>query len=248
MRKRIVVANWKMNKTPNEALELVELLKEKVNTEDVDVVFCVPFVDLIPVAQALEGTAIKLGAQNVHFEDFGPYTGEISAPMLSEIGCSFVIIGHSERRAFFNETDHTVNQKIFQAVNHDLTPIVCVGEDLETRKNNIIIEQIRAQIKRALKNVSFEDVSKTIFAYEPVWAIGTGMSASPDQAQEVCHAMRQVLAEMYDHETANSIRILYGGSVTGRNCEELFAMKDIDGGLVGGSSLKEDFAKIVMCK
>jgi triosephosphate isomerase len=189
-----------------------------------------------------------LGAQNVHFEDFGPFTGEISAPMLKEIGCQYVIIGHSERRAFFNETDHTVNQKIFQAVNHDLTPIVCVGEDLETRKNNIIIEQIRAQIKRALKNVSFEDVSKTIFAYEPVWAIGTGMSASPEQAQEVCHAIRQVLAEIYDHETANSIRILYGGSVTGKNCAELFVMKDIDGGLVGGSSLKEDFAKIVGCK
>ncbi len=248
MRKRIVVANWKMNKTPNEALELVELLKEKVNTDDVDVVFCVPFVDLIPVSQALQDTFIMLGAQNVHYEDFGPFTGEISAPMLKEIGCQYVIIGHSERRAFFNETDHTVNQKIFQAINHDLTPIVCVGEDLETRKNNIIIEQIRAQIKRALKNVSFEDVSKTIFAYEPVWAIGTGMSASPEQAQEACHAIRQVLAEIYDHETANSIRILYGGSVTGKNCAELFVMKDIDGGLVGGSSLKEDFAKIVGCK
>jgi triosephosphate isomerase len=248
MRKRIVVANWKMNKTPREAIELVELLKEKVNTDEVDVVFCVPFVDLIPVADCLADTSIMLGAQNVHFEDFGPFTGEISAPMLKEIGCQYVIIGHSERRAFFNETDHTVNQKIFQAVNHDLTPIVCVGEDLETRKNNIIIEQIRAQIKRALKNVSFEDVSKTIFAYEPVWAIGTGMSASPEQAQEVCHAIRQVLAEIYDHETANSIRILYGGSVTGKNCAELFVMKDIDGGLVGGSSLKEDFAKIVGCK
>jgi triosephosphate isomerase len=248
MRKRIVVANWKMNKTPREALELVELLKEKVNTEEVDVVFCVPFVDLIPVADSLNDSLIKLGAQNVHFEDFGPYTGEISAPMLKEIGCEYVIIGHSERRAFFNETDHTVNQKIFQAVDHDLTPIVCVGEDLETRKNNIIIEQIRAQIKRALKNVSFEDVAKTIFAYEPIWAIGTGMSASSEQAQEVCHAIRQVLAEIYDHETANSIRILYGGSVTGKNCAELFAMKDIDGGLVGGSSLKEDFAKIVNCK
>jgi triosephosphate isomerase len=248
MRKRIVVANWKMNKTPKEAIELVELLKEKVNTDDVDVVFCVPFVDLIPVAETLTDTNIMLGAQNVHFEDFGPFTGEISAPMLKEIGCQYVIIGHSERRAFFNETDHTVNQKIFQAINHDLTPIVCVGEDLETRKNNIIIEQIRAQIKRALKNVSFEDVSKTIFAYEPVWAIGTGMSASPEQAQEVCHAIRQVLAEIYDHETANSIRILYGGSVTGKNCAELFVMKDIDGGLVGGSSLKEDFAKIVGCK
>lgn len=248
MRKRIVVANWKMNKTPNEAIELVELLKEKVNVEDVDVAFCVPFVDLIPVAHALEGTNIALGAQNVHYEDFGPYTGEISAPMLKEIGCQYVIIGHSERRAFFNETDHTVNMKIFQAINHDLTPIVCVGEDLETRKNNIIIEQIRAQIKRALKNVSFEDVNKTIFAYEPIWAIGTGMSASPEQAQEVCHAIRQVLAEIYDHETANSIRILYGGSVTGKNCAEIFVMKDIDGGLVGGSSLKEDFAKIVGCK
>lgn len=248
MRKRIIVANWKMNKTPKESLELVELLKEKVDTDEYDVVFCVPFVDLIPVAGALEGTHIMLGAQNVHYEDFGPYTGEISAPMLKEIGCSHVIIGHSERRAYFNETDHTVNQKIFQTINHDLTPIVCVGEDLEQRKNNIIIEQIRMQIKRALKNVSFEDVSKTMFAYEPIWAIGTGMSASPDQAQEVCHAIRQVLAEMYDHETANTIRILYGGSVTGKNCAELFAMKDIDGGLVGGSSLKEDFAKIVGCK
>lgn len=248
MRKRLVAGNWKMNKTPKEALELVALLKDKVNTADTDVVFCVPFVDLIPVSEALEGTNIAFGAQNLYFEDKGAFTGEVSAPMLSEIGCKYVVIGHSERRAYFGETDESVNKKLIQAVKYGIVPIVCVGEELKTREENVTIEHVRSQVKRALVGVSAEDAAKTVFAYEPIWAIGTGLSATSEQAQEVCGAIRTVLTEIYGKVTADSIRILYGGSVSGKNSEELFAMPDIDGGLVGGSSLKEDFATIVNCK
>ncbi len=248
MRKRLVAGNWKMNKTPKEALELVALLKDKVNTADTDVVFCVPFVDLIPVSEALEGTNIAFGAQNLYFEDKGAFTGEVSAPMLSEIGCKYVVIGHSERRAYFGETDESVNKKLIQAVKYGIVPIVCVGEELKTREENVTIEHVRSQVKRALVGVSAEDAAKTVFAYEPIWAIGTGLSATSEQAQEVCGAIRTVLTEIYGKATADSIRILYGGSVSGKNSEELFAMPDIDGGLVGGSSLKEDFATIVNCK
>lgn len=237
-----------MNKTPKEALELVALLKDKVNTADTDVVFCVPFVDLIPVSEALEGTNIAFGAQNLYFEDKGAFTGEVSAPMLSEIGCKYVVIGHSERRAYFGETDESVNKKLIQAVKYGIVPIVCVGEELKTREENVTIEHVRSQVKRALVGVSAEDAAKTVFAYEPIWAIGTGLSATSEQAQEVCGAIRTVLTEIYGKATADSIRILYGGSVSGKNSEELFAMPDIDGGLVGGSSLKEDFATIVNCK
>ena len=248
MRKRIVVGNWKMNKTPQEAVELVNLLKDKVDTTERDVVFCVPFVDIYVVAQAVAGTNIAVGAQNMFYQDFGPYTGEVSGDMLRSCGASYVILGHSERREYFNETDETVNKKIFKAIDKGLTPIICVGESLEQRKNNITIEKIRSQIKRCFKNVSFEDASKSIISYEPIWAIGTGMNATAEQAQEICHEIRTVLAEVYDKETAEIIRIMYGGSVTGRNAAELFSMKDIDGGLVGGCSLKEDFERIVNCE
>ena len=248
MRKRAIIGNWKMNKGPIEAVEWAEQLVEIVNTDEVDVIICPPFVNLMAVAEVIKDTDIKLGSQTMHFDDFGPYTGEVSPTMLEEIGVKYAIIGHSERRRLFNETDETVNKKIFKAIEHEISPIVCVGESLEQRQNGIVIEHIRSQIKRAFKNVSFEDAQKTMIAYEPIWAIGTGMTATPQQAQEVCSSIRQVLAELYDKEIAEEIRILYGGSVTGRNAADIFAMKDIDGGLVGGASLKMDFEKIVEAK
>lgn len=248
MRKRVIVGNWKMNKSPSETVEWCEQLKEIVDTDAVDVIICPPFISLPAAAASIYGTKIKLGAQNMYSEDFGPFTGEVSPYMLAEIGVDYVILGHSERRRFFNETDETVNKKIFKAVENDLLPIVCVGENIEQRQYGIVIEQIRSQIKRSYKNVSFEDAQKTIIAYEPLWAIGTGMTATPEQAEEVCSAIRQVVSEMYDEETAEEIRIIYGGSVTGRNAADLFSMKNIDGGLVGGNSLKVDFEKIVDAK
>ncbi len=248
MRKKIIAGNWKMNKTPSESLELVELLKDKVNTDEADVVFCVPFVDIVAVGAALKGTSIKLGAQNLHFENSGAYTGEISAPMLKELGVEYVVIGHSERREYFNETDETVNKKIFKALEFDLKPIVCVGESLEEREDNITMEKIRIQVKRAFKNVAKADAEKIVVAYEPIWAIGTGKTATSQQAQEVCAGIREVLAEVYDTETAEKIRIQYGGSVSAKNANELFSMNDIDGGLVGGASLKADFENIVKWK
>ncbi len=245
MRKRIIAGNWKMNKTPSEALELCALLKDKVNTDAVDVVFCVPFVNLVPVKEALKDTKIKIGAENVHFENSGAYTGEISAPMLKEIGVDYVIIGHSERRQYFAETDETVNKKVLKAFEYGITPIVCVGETLEEREDNITIEKIRIQIKKGLKNLTKEQAEKVVIAYEPIWAIGTGKVATKEQAQEVCSAIRNVLADVFGADTANKTRIQYGGSVTGASAPELFAMEDIDGGLVGGASLKADFENIV---
>lgn len=245
MRKRIVAGNWKMNKTPSEAIELVNLLKDKADSKEVDVVFCVPFVNLIPVKEALKGTGIKVGAQNLHFENSGAYTGEISAPMLKEIGVDYVVIGHSERRAYFAETDETVNKKIHKAFEYGITPIVCVGESLEEREDNITIERIRTQVKTGLKGLTAEQAEEIVIAYEPIWAIGTGKVATKEQAQEVCESIRKVFAEMYGEDAAAKVRIQYGGSVTGASAPELFAMADIDGGLVGGASLKEDFINIV---
>lgn len=245
MRKRIIAGNWKMNKTPAEAVELVDMLKPLVDTDEVDVVFCVPFVDLIPVKNALEGTKIKIGAENLHFENSGAFTGEISAPMLKEIGVDYVIIGHSERRQYFAETDETVNKKVIKALEYGLKPIVCVGETLEEREDDITIEKIRIQIKKGLKGLNAEQASDVVIAYEPIWAIGTGKVATKEQAQEVCAAIRSTLADVFGKDTADKMRIQYGGSVTGKSASELFAMDDIDGGLVGGASLKEDFKNIV---
>lgn len=245
MRKKIVAGNWKMNKTPKEALELVELLKPKVDTDSCDVIFCVPYVDLIPVGDALKGTSIALGAQNVHFEESGAYTGEISPAMLKEIGVTYVVIGHSERRAYFGETDETVNKKVKTALSHELIPILCVGESLEEREMGITIEKVRSQVKLALSGISEEQAKTVVIAYEPIWAIGTGKTATSLQAQEVCAAIRQVVGELYSPSAAQSLRIQYGGSVGGKNAAELFSMGDIDGGLVGGASLKEEFAQIV---
>lgn len=248
MRKKIVAGNWKMNKTPKEAIALVNELKDKVNTPDVDVVFCVPFIDIFPVLDAVKGTNIKVGAQNMHYEESGAYTGEISASMLTEIGVEYVVLGHSERRAYFAESDETVNKKVLKAIEHKLIPIVCVGESLEQREQGITFDLVRMQTKIALKGVEASNAKNIVMAYEPIWAIGTGKTATSEQAQEVCAEIRKVLAEIYDQSTADSICIQYGGSVTGASAAELFGMNDIDGGLVGGASLKADFEMIVNYK
>ena len=245
MRKTIVAGNWKMNQTPKEALALCQLLKDKVDTKEVDVVFCVPFVDLGVVLEALKGTNIKVGAQNMHFAENGAYTGEISPNMLVEMGVEYVILGHSERRQYFGETNGSVNKKVKAALSHSLKPIMCCGETLEQRELGINIEFVRTQIKEGLFGISSTDVKKVVIAYEPIWAIGTGKTATSEQAQEVCFAIRQVLSELYSEEVAQEVQIQYGGSVNGKNAKELFSMSDIDGGLVGGASLKEEFEKIV---
>ena len=245
MRKKIIAGNWKMNKTPKEALELIEMLKSKVDTDKADVVFCVPYIDLIPASDALKGTNISLGAQNMFYEENGAYTGEISPSMLKEVGVKYVIIGHSERRSYFAETDEMINKKIKKALEHDLIPILCVGESLDQREEGIFIEFIRTQIKKAFLGISSEQAKKVVIAYEPIWAIGTGKTASNEQAEEICHIIRQAISEIYSKEVADVIRIQYGGSVNEKNASDLFAMPSIDGGLVGGASLKVDFEKIV---
>lgn len=245
MRKTIVAGNWKMNKTPSEAVELAKMLKAKVDTDKSDVVFCVPAIDIIPIGEVIKGTNIALGAENVYFEDKGAYTGEISAPMLKDAGVKYVIVGHSERRQYFGETDEDVNKKIKKILEYGMTPIMCCGETLEQREMDITIEHIRMQIKKGLYGLTAEDAEKVVIAYEPIWAIGTGKTATSQQAQEVCAEVRKVVGEVYGADTAEKIRIQYGGSVNGKNAAELFAMADIDGGLVGGASLKEDFENIV---
>ena len=245
MRKKIVAGNWKMNNGPKEAVAFANSIKGGINGADADVVLCVPFVSLLPVIEALKGTDIAVGAQNMHFEDSGAYTGEISGSMLAEMGVPYVIIGHSERRQYFGETDETVNHKTIKALACGLIPIVCLGETLIQREQGITVDLIRLQTRIALMNVSKEEAKKVVIAYEPIWAIGTGKTASDQQAEEACGAVRQVLAEIYDRTTADTIRIQYGGSVTTDNSKALFAMPNIDGGLVGGASLKSDFEVIV---
>ena len=233
-RRKIVAGNWKMNMTPSQAVKLVEELKPLVVSDDVDVVYCVPAIDIVPVVEALKGTNVAVGAENMYFEEKGAYTGEISAEMLLDAGVKYVIIGHSERRDYFNEAG--------------LTPILCCGETLEQRESGVTLDWIRLQIKSDLAGVAAADVANMVIAYEPIWAIGTGKTATSDQAQEVCGAIRECVAEIYDQATADSVRIQYGGSVNAGNAAELFAKPDIDGGLVGGASLKADFGKIVNYK
>lgn len=245
MRKKIIAGNWKMNKTPQEAAAFCRQMKAQAASDEAEVVFCVPFVDLYPVLEELQGTGIGVGAENMHFEDSGAYTGEVSAAMLQEMGVGYVVLGHSERRQYFGETDEAVNKKVKKALEAGITPIMCCGETLEQREAGITIEWVRMQIKCGLLGISPEDVKKVVIAYEPIWAIGTGKTATSAQAQEVCHAIREVLAEVFGQETAEEVRIQYGGSVNAKNAAELFAMEDIDGGLVGGASLKEEFASIV---
>lgn len=234
-----------MNMTPTEAVALVNTLKPLVDHEEADVVFCVPAIDIIPVVQAVKGTSIKVGAENMYYEEKGAFTGEISPDMLTDAGVSHVIIGHSERREYFAETDASVNKKVLKAFEHGLTPIICCGETLMQREQGITIDWIRQQIKIAFLDVRAEQVKKAVIAYEPIWAIGTGKVATTEQAQEVCAAIRACIRELYGHEAAEEIRIQYGGSVSAATARELFSQPDIDGGLVGGASLKADFGKIV---
>ena len=248
MRRKIIAGNWKMNKTPKEAVALIDELKPLVETEEADVVFCVPEVSLIPALEAAKGSNIQIGAQNMHFEESGAFTGEVAANMLTEIGVKYVIIGHSERREYFAETDETVNKKVLKAFEHNITPIICCGESLEQREQGVTIDFIRQQIKVAFLNVTSDQAKRAVIAYEPIWAIGTGKVATSEQAQEVCKAIRDCIAEIYDQETANEIRIQYGGSVSADSAPELFSQSDIDGGLVGGASLKADFGKVVNYK
>ena len=247
-RRRIIAGNWKMNKTPSEAVALVNELLPLVKNDDVDVVFCVPAIDIVPVVDAVKGSNVNVGAENLYFEESGAYTGEISPNMLVDAGVKYVIIGHSERREYFAETDETVNKKVLKAFEHDITPIICCGETLTQRKQGIYVDWIRMQIKIAFQNVTAEQAKKAVIAYEPIWAIGTGKTATTEQAQEVCKAIRECIAEVYDEATAEAIRIQYGGSVNAATAPELFAQADIDGGLVGGASLKADFGKIVNYK
>ena len=247
-RKKIVAGNWKMNMTPSEAVKLVEELKPLVASDDVEVVYCVPAIDIIPVAEAVKGSNVAIGAQNMHFEEKGAFTGEISAAMLTDAGVKYVILGHSERRDYFKEDDALLNKKVKKAFEAGLTPILCCGESLEQREMGVTVDWIRLQIKSDLVGISAAQVASMVIAYEPIWAIGTGKTATTEQAQEVCKGIRECIAEMYDAATAEAVRIQYGGSVNGANAAELFAQPDIDGGLVGGASLKADFGKIVNYK
>ncbi len=247
-RRKVVAGNWKMNMTPSQAVKLVEELKPLVQSNDVDVVYCVPAIDIMPVAGAVKGTNVKVGAENMYYEEKGAYTGEISAEMLVDAGVEYVIIGHSERRDYFKECDCTLNKKVKKAYEHNLTPILCCGESLEQREMGVTMDWIRLQIKSDLVGITADQVKNLIIAYEPIWAIGTGKTATTEQAEEVCKGIRDCVAEMYDAATADAVRILYGGSVNAGNAAELFAQPDIDGGLVGGASLKADFGKIVNYK
>lgn len=247
-RKKIIAGNWKMNMTPSQAVALIEELKPLVATEDADVVFCVPAIDIIPAVEAVKGTNIEIGAENMYFEEKGAYTGEIAPDMLTDAGVKYVIIGHSERREYFAETDETVNKKVLKAFEHGITPIICCGETLTQREQGVTMDFIRQQIKIAFLNVTAEQAKSAVIAYEPIWAIGTGKTATTEQAQEVCAGIRACIAEIYDDATAAEIRIQYGGSVNPATAPDLFAQADIDGGLVGGASLKADFGKIVNWK
>lgn len=247
-RKKIIAGNWKMNMSPSQAVKLVEELKPLVNNDEVDVVYCVPAIDIVPVVEAVKGTNVEVGAENMYYEEKGAYTGEISAEMLVDAGVKYVIIGHSERRDYFKECDEMLNKKVKKAIEHGLTPILCCGETLEQREMGITLDWIRMQIKSDLKDIPAAQVASLVIAYEPIWAIGTGKTATSDQAEEVCAAIRECIREMYDEATADAVRIQYGGSVNAGNAAELFAKPDIDGGLVGGASLKADFGKIVNYK
>ncbi|MCI8638248.1 MAG: triose-phosphate isomerase [Coprococcus sp.] len=247
-RKKIIAGNWKMNMTPSQAVELVNTLKPLVETEDADVVFCVPAIDIIPVIEAAKGSNIQVGAENMYYEDKGAYTGEISPAMLTDVGVKYVVLGHSERREYFAETNETVNKKMLKAFEYGITPIMCCGESLEQREQGVTMDFIRQQVKVGFLNVTVEQAKTAVIAYEPIWAIGTGKTATTEQAQEVCKAIRECIAEIYDEATAEAIRIQYGGSVNAVTAPELFAQPDIDGGLVGGAALKPDFGKIVNWK
>ncbi len=245
IRKKIIAGNWKMNKTPAEASAFIKQLKVIIKGGKNEVVCAVPFVAIPTALTAARGSRIKIAAQNMHFEDKGAYTGEVSGSMLKEMGVSYVIIGHSERREYFGETDTTVNKKVKAAYGYGLKPIVCVGETLDQRDAGLTAELVRYQVKAAFVGVTAEQMKKTVIAYEPIWAIGTGRTATAEQAEEVCSIIRKTVREMYGKRVSSRVRIQYGGSVKASNAKELFSMEDIDGGLVGGASLKlDEFAAI----
>ena len=244
-RKKIIAGNWKMNKTPSEAVELVKTLAPLVQNPEVDVVYCVPAIDIIPVRDAIAGSNVHLGAENVYFEGSGAFTGEISPAMLKDAGVEYVIIGHSERRGYFGETDQDINKKLLKLLEHGFNPIVCCGESLEQRESGITMDWINMQIKIAFQGVTADQAKGVVIAYEPIWAIGTGKTATTAQAEEVCKGIRETICGLYDEATAAAIRIQYGGSMNAKNCAELLAEPDIDGGLIGGAALKPDFGTIV---
>lgn len=247
MRKRIIAGNWKMNKTLNDATQLARTLSEQVKNEDkVDVVLCPPFTNLLTVFQVIKDTSILLGAQNIYWEEKGAFTGEVSADMIKSVGCTFVILGHSERRQYFNETNETVNKKIKRALTSQLTPIVCVGETLGERKSGQTEKIIETQIRGVFAGLYNDEAEKVVIAYEPVWAIGTGENATPQQAQQVHKYIRDLLQSIYHDRLAQGMRIQYGGSMKPDNAAELLAQPDVDGGLIGGASLDaQSFINIV---
>ena len=246
MGKYVIAGNWKMNKTPAEATALIEEIKPLVKDATCDVIVGVPFIDIPAALEATNGSNIGVAAQNCHWEKSGAFTGEIAADMLAQMGVGYVILGHSERRTYFGDTDATVAKRVRGALNAGLTVILCVGEYLEQREQGITAEIVAMQTKIALEGVSAEELSRVIIAYEPVWAIGTGKTATAEQANEVCAQIRDVIAGLYDQDAANAVTIQYGGSMNAGNAAQLLAMSDVDGGLIGGASLKaEDFATIV---
>lgn len=244
MRNRIVAGNWKMNKTVKEGLELVDQMIPLLTDAQADVVLCVPATDIYPISQRIKGTNIKLGAQNVHHAEFGAYTGEISAEMLSELGVEYVLVGHSERRIYFGETNYTVNKRTLAALKHGLSPIVCIGESLYEKKSEKTGVVLTAALREGLEGV--EDFSKVVVAYEPYWAIGTGKTATLEQIAIVTSFIRDTIAQIFGEKNAELVRLLYGGSVNPANAHEIFSLLDIDGGLIGGASLKaKEFSEIV---
>ena len=246
MRKKVIAGNWKMNMLPNEAMEMITKLAPYVKDAESDVILCVPYTDLFYSLLAAQETNIKIGAQNMHFEEKGAYTGEISGKMLKSIGVQYVIIGHSERRQYFAETDETVNKKIKAAFLNNLKPIVCVGETLEQREAGIQYDIITKQVQKALEGLEEEQAANTIIAYEPIWAIGTGKTATKEDANDACKKIRDEISKIYGQNVAERVIIQYGGSMKPENAKELLEMSDIDGGLIGGASLKaETFEKIV---
>lgn len=246
MRKKIIAGNWKMNYCVNKGVDFVEEIKERIDTDKIDVVICPNFVALDRIFDAIEGTNIYLGAQNVYFETSGAYTGETSVDMLTAVGVKYCIVGHSERRKYFNETDEMVNQKVKKLLEKDVSPIICVGETLEERDASKHFDIVEEQVTKALKDIPKDLVSKKIvIAYEPIWAIGTGVTATAEQANEMCKFIRGVVAKLYTTSVADCVRIQYGGSVKPSNANEILNMSDIDGALVGGASLTNDFVAIV---
>ena len=246
MRKKVIAGNWKMNMLPDAAIRFIDELTPLVKDAESEVILCVPYTDLFYALLTAQNTNIKIGAQNMHWEESGAYTGEVSGQMLKAIGVEYVIIGHSERRQYFAETDETVNKKIKSAFKYGLKPIVCVGETLEERESGKAEEIITSQTEKALAGLTEEQVANTIIAYEPIWAIGTGKTATSEDANNAVKSIRNKISNMYGQMVAERVIIQYGGSVKASNAKELFTMSDIDGGLVGGASLKsEEFAKIV---